>query len=136
MSLRNTLADDVVTNRWSRRPTLLQSISACEVTDFPRLFGEDLLLLASGPYQLREAASYLAEILDADDQAEMRFVKATPTIVRLDSRSRHRNDIEYRVYVDYEPHKDYDVLSIKRYCCDFKNGLRTVGCCAHLATVL
>ena len=66
----------------------------------------------------------------------MSFVKTTPTIIRLNIPSRHRNDTEYRVYVEYDPHKDFDVNSIKRYCCDCKNGLRTVGCCAHVATVI
>ena len=136
MSLRNTLADEVETNRWNRRPTLLQKISTTEVTDFPRLSESDLLLLTSGSYQLREAASYLAEILDPDDRAELSFVRTTPTIIRLNIRSRHRSNTEYRVYVEYEPYDDSDVNSIKRYCCDCKNGLRTVGCCAHVATVL
>jgi len=96
---------------------------------------DSLLMFTSGLYQLRMALSYLAEIIDANDEVPMRYVKVKPTIIRVDIRSRHSERVEYRVYIDYEPGSN-GVEGIKRYYCDCKNGARTVGCCSHVATVV
>lgn len=134
-SLPHTLGQEVEAEGWNRKPSSFQSISASDLTEFPIMTESSLLLFTSGLYQLRMARSYLAEIIDANDEVPMRFVKVKPTIIRVNIRSRHSERVEYRVYVDYEPGRN-NVEGIKGYYCDCKNGARTVGCCSHVATVV
>ena len=48
MSSQNTLADQVETEGWNRRPTTLQRISSMDVSDFPKLDEEGLLMVRDG----------------------------------------------------------------------------------------
>ena len=130
-----TLKDEVEAGGWSGKPSTYQRISSNGLTEFPIMTEESLLMFTSGPYQLRLARSYLAELIVADDEVPMRYVKVKPTIIRVDIRSRHSESVKYRVYVDFEPGRN-GVEGIKRYYCECKNGARTVGCCAHVATVV
>ena len=114
MTLRNTLGDEVETERWNRRSTTLESISAAELTMFPVMTEESLLMFTSGPFQLRTALSYLAELTRPNNEVPMKCVKLKPTIIRVDIRSRHSENVVYRVYVDYEPRMN-SVEGIKRY---------------------
>ena len=50
-------------------------------------------------------------------------------------RSRHINNKTYRVFIDYVPNST-DIEGIRRYCCECPNGNRTLGCCAHVASVI
>nr|XP_012152408.1 PREDICTED: uncharacterized protein LOC105664076 [Megachile rotundata] len=132
----NTLGEQVERERWSRRNTLLQRISATTLTDFPKLTQDHLLLLTSGPYQIDLAQSYLAELMEADtNNVSMMFIKETPNIIRLEIKSRHVNAKTYRLYIDYELKMD-QIEGIRRYWCECPNGNRTVGCCSHVAAAI
>ena len=98
------------------------------------LTNASLLKLTSGPFQIENSRSYLAEIVGPDGEVPMKYVILEPTIIRVDVRSRHSESVTYRVYVD-EPGSDR-VEGIKRYYCECKNGARTRGCCAHVATIV
>ena len=133
-SLRNTLKEEIETKRWNMRPSTLQNISASDLTDFPIMTESELLKFTSGPYQIRMSLSYLGEIRGPNDEIPIKCVRLEPTIVRVDVRSRHSESVVYRVYVDYDPDKN-SVDGIKRYY-ECKNGARTEGCCAHVATIV
>lgn len=131
----NLLGDEVEEKRWLRRPTTLQRISAADLSDFPRLTERELIILASGPYQLQLAASYLAETLDDHDNVQMSFVKEERTIVRLEIASRHINRKTYRLFIKYRPGLD-NIEGIEGHWCECPNGSRTVGCCSHVAAAI
>ncbi len=62
-------------------------------------------------------------------------------LIRGRIQSRHRSATKYFVYIlidrAIEIDEDKDgVDSVSGYSCSCPNGLRTVGCCAHIATVL
>ena len=71
----NTLGEQVEADRWNLRPTTLERIAASDLLDFPMLTEEDLFILTTGQYQLELAGSYLAEILDENDDAELKFLR-------------------------------------------------------------
>jgi hypothetical protein len=48
-------------------------------------------------------------------------------------RSRHSNSTKYNVYVKYQPNSD-SVDGIECWYCTCKTGMRTVGCCSHMAS--
>ena len=135
LHVRNTLGELVERERWLRRSTLLQTVSATDLIDFPILTEQQLLVFASGTYQIKLAISYLAEAMDDDDNISMSFVKETPTIVRLDIRSRHINRKTYRVFIEYEPSRN-GIEGIRGYWCECPNGNRTVGSCSHVAAAV
>jgi len=70
----------------------------------------------------------------SDDGNYILFVhKEESDIIRVKLQSRHTSSKQYQLWIRYE--KDsFD--PIKGWFCQCKNGARTVGCCAHIASVL
>ena len=58
-----------------------------------------------------------------------------PFLIRGRIHSRFSNQTKYFLYILVDRSKT-GVDSILEYCCQCKNGLRTVGSCAHIITVL
>ena len=131
----HTLGEQVARERWLRRSTTLQRILASDLTDFPKLTEDRLVIFTSGPYQIKLAISYLPEVMDDDDNISMKFVKKTPNVVRVDIRSRHINRKTYRVFLEYDAGRN-EIEGIRRYWCECPNGNRTVGCCSHVAAAV
>lgn len=135
MHVPNTLSSEVESKRWSRRKTLLKMLASSEVLDFPRLTEYQLKVLFTGTYQLSQAVSYLAELLDNQNELCISYIKETANIIHCKVRSRHRNSKTYRVYIDYTPYST-EIEGVRRYCCDCPNGIRTIGCCSHVASIV
>jgi hypothetical protein len=107
-----------------------------------------------GSYQLRQVRSY-AEHIKINGSNVIDVCKHTsnlslsshgisvgdPLLIRGRLQSRHRSSIRYFIYilidkaVQVDEEKDGDD-SVSGYSCSCPNGLRTVCCCAHVATVL
>lgn len=133
--LENTLAKDVEEKHWSRRKLPFRKITSSDITDFPELTEADLKLLFTGSYQLKQSVSYLAEIMDKDNEITLAYVKETRNILRVDVPSRHIRAKTYKCFLDYVP-DSIGVQGIRRYCCDCANGNRTIGCCSHVAAIV
>lgn len=131
----NTLASEVETNRWARRKIPFATITSDILTDFPELTEQELKILFTGSYQMSQAVSYLAEIMDENGTIILYYLKITPNIIKFKVRSRHINSKTYHCFVEYQSDKN-DISGITRYCCDCANGRRTVGCCSHIAAII
>lgn len=132
----NTLADEVESGRYSRCSSKFQLLSSSDLLDFPELTQKDLKLLFTGSYQLKQAVSYLAEMIEKNDnEFNLFFLKAAKNILKVKVRSRHINRQTYNCYVDYQP-DTIGVAGIKRHYCECANGRRTIGCCSHVAAVI
>ncbi|KAJ8682359.1 hypothetical protein QAD02_018151 [Eretmocerus hayati] len=131
----NELATLVEEKRWSRRSSLLTQVTSDEIEDSPQMIEHDLKILFTGSYQLFQAVSYLAEIHDEDDNIGLSCVKESPDIVRFKVRSRHINRKTYKCFIKYDNEED-GLCAIRGYCCECANGLRTVGCCSHVASII
>ena len=46
--------------------------------------------------------------------------------------SRHLSQVKYNVYIRYNPGEKLDL----QWLCRCKNGLRVVGCCSHIASII
>lgn len=110
-------------------------MQAIDLADFPKLDEHELKLFFTGSYQLSQAISYLGELMGEDETPQLYFVIAAPTILKMEIQSRHKNRKTYRCYVDYVPNGN-KCTDICRYTCDCPNGLRTVGCCSHVASIV
>lgn len=131
----NTLANDVEREHWARRKIPFETIKSDDLHDFPEMTEKDLHILFTGSYQLSQAVSYLAEIMDKDNNLSLQYVKTAENILKFQVKSRHINAKVYRCFIEYHPNKN-GINGISRYCCDCANGRRTVGCCSHVAAII
>ena len=92
---------------------------------------DDKKIFCTGTYQLKQAVSYLGELLGDNNEQNLEFHKEINNLVRIKIKSRHKT---LKTYIEYTPNGT-GLECIKRYVCDCLNGLRTVGCCSHIATV-
>jgi hypothetical protein len=135
--LENSLAKDAEIHRWNRRK--FQQFTSADLLDFPELTEKDLKILSTGSYQLSQAVSYLAEMLDDSGNLILNFLKASEnsrnTVIQILVRSRHINSKTYKCYIEYT-RNSVNAAGILRYVCNCPNGNRTVGCCSHIAAVI
>lgn len=131
----NTLADEVDKNGWQRKKLPFETILSSDLIDFPEMTEKDLKLFFTGSYQYKQAVSYLAETIDESDNMTIQFVRDKTNILKAQVQSRHINRKVYRCFIEYKP----DTIGwsgISRYCCECANGLRTIGCCSHVAAII
>lgn len=131
----NELAEQIEASNLNRKSVPYKLISSSDLLDFPKLGLGELELLFTGTYQVGQAVSYLGEMLDGDGNLSLKFLKNQPEIVRFEVRSRHINAKTYKCYVKYVIN-GCGIDAIEGYCCNCANGLRTVGCCSHVASLI
>lgn len=96
---------------------------------------KDLKILFTGTYQYAQSISYLAERYSEEGDINVHYLIEDGTILKCEVQSRHINRKIYKCYVQYHPNTT-GYAGIKNYVCDCPNGLRTVGCCSHIATII
>lgn len=143
VNLENTLSKVVFTNKFDR--ILKQFVLFEDFDTLPSLNGLDLIWIALGKYQIKQAESYCSRhIKDCDGQfnvfalpdqlCESFFASSYPDrslkVLMVQIKSRYRSQKYYNAFVlvDVFGEKENVVLG---YCCECYNGLRTVGCCSH-----
>jgi hypothetical protein len=146
----NQLGELVKTLNLNRRSALFKSIDGASLDDFPQLIEADLRLITLGSYQLKQAPSYYAEHIRTNGQYTIEVCKHVgplpctahglvsvddPMLVRGKIQSRHRSSTVYFIYILIDRLKN-GVESVSGYYCSCPSGSRTVGCCAHITTVL
>ncbi len=145
----NLLAELVSAKRLNRRSASFVDMSGDSIPGFPLLTLDDLRILALCSYQLKQALSYYAEHSKADGRYLIQLCRHTgpleltshsisakdPMLIRGRLQSRHQNSTKYFIYILVDVEKS-GVEAVVEYTCQCKNGLRTVGCCAHIMAVL
>lgn len=102
---------------------------ATALPDFPRLTQEQLVDLTCGT-QLKQANSYTEEHVSERGDYEILFApERDGDLLRLQVQSRHKGRTMYYTWLQY------NATHITGWC-QCKAGKRTVGCCAHVASVL
>lgn len=126
-------------------------LGAQHVTDFPRLTEEDIKNITVGVYQLGLAPSYVQDKLQRQDNDEYQlelmlnedrlpesgFLRVR-TFSRFRNATRHQAWIAYRSSEQEAGHEDEDEDGslILGYYCTCYSGARTLGTCAHIASIL
>ena len=106
-------------------------LNANAQVDFPQLSEDELKSkITCGTYQLKQAQHYADEHLFDKGGFTLFLHRTAPDLVRVRLQSRHKNSTKYFVWVQ---HSATDVTG---WYCQCKAGQRTVGCCAHVATVV
>lgn len=149
MYLNNALADYVIENNLNRRRAQFLNINvSINNVSFPRMTYSELILFSCGTYQLKQARSYYGEHIRNDGsytievctERDSNLLEGLPTtgnctLLRGKIQSRH---ISRKIYFVYILHNN-DLQgrdAIKEYCCNCLVGRRTVGCCAHVMTIV
>ena len=104
------------------------------VPDFPVLSKAQLHMLTFGTYQLKQAKAYTREHLSSDGDYTINIHNQAPGLLRVRIQSRHINAKRYFCWVEYST-ANVDA-KIVAWFCQCIAGQRTVGCCAHVASVL
>ncbi|XP_041983275.1 uncharacterized protein LOC121736257 [Aricia agestis] len=149
MLIHNTLADHVNElnlNRWRARFVNI-NVGSDNLTNFPRLTMDDLILIACGTYQIKQARSYYGEHIRANGMYTIEIyreqnrrlpsllINENCWLLRAKIQSRHVNRKVYFIYIKINNNfvgRD----AIELYYCNCIVGKRTVGCCSHVMTVL
>ncbi|XP_058810427.1 uncharacterized protein LOC131675459 [Phymastichus coffea] len=131
----NSLAEEAESGRWSRRKTKFMKLTSNDILDFPEMTEEDLKIFFTGTYQLSQAISYLAELIDEEGRVNIDYLKESSSVLKIQVRSRHISAKTYNCYIEYTPNS-IGYGGVKRYYCECANGMRTVGCCSHIASVI
>lgn len=129
------MAEEVEQNGWLRKKVVFGSVSNSDILDFPELDEKQLKIFFCGSYQLSQSVCYLAELINSDGSITLQYLKETPTILRIQIKSRHINSKIYNLFIEYFPNVN-DLDGIRRHYCNCPGGRRTAGCCSHLATVI
>ena len=114
-----------------RSKALWQKLDAIDI-DFPQLDLEYLETVACGTYQIKQAPGYISEHLTDEGDYEMWAYRHSKDIIRVQIRSRHKSQTKYNVWIQFEDSDD----PIKDYYCQCPTGTRTIGMCAHTASIL
>ncbi|XP_028165896.1 uncharacterized protein LOC114356746 [Ostrinia furnacalis] len=149
--LENHLASYVENENLNRRRAIFQTIDGNHphLVRFPKLLITDLKRFALGTYQLKQARSYYGEHVrhsgiysveinnEIDDDIPL-ILGLNNYLLRGRIKSRHVSSRTYYTYLLIS--KDIAVANsleaITGYCCSCLVGKRTVGCCAHIMTVV
>ena len=146
---QNKLSLAVTDHNSNRQSLVFHHLNEIQVDEFLRLTLDELRLVALGSNQLKQAKSYIAEHNNKSDRLEIfvnndksiisyeafDIIVSDPCLVRAKIQSRHRDQVKYHLYILIDNGLS-GKPAIKEYCCQCKNGLRTVGCCAHVMSIL
>ena len=106
--------------------------------DFPILDLNYLKDLTVGIYQINLAPSYIQDKLRRDETEilEVDENENEAGFLRFRIFSRFRNATRYQLWIKYRQIGELEEEPIKGYYCTCKTGARTLGTCAHIASVL
>lgn len=121
---------------------------------FVRMEMDELQQITLGTYQLRQAKTYAIAHKQADQDGDYAFFYCPseiteniferiildydviePVLIFVKMMSRFRSRKKYRSFILADLNKSGPSAIISHYC-ECKHGLRTVGCCSHVATTL
>lgn len=102
--------------------------------DFPAVELEYLETIACGSYQIKQASGYIADHLTDDGDYDLWAFNLSPGLIRGQIRSRHKSQTKYNVWIEFDANDNDD--PVKDYYCQCPAGSRTVGMCAHTASIL
>jgi hypothetical protein len=133
----------------NHRQATWKQLDATEIPDFPKLEDEHIEDLCFGVYQLKIAKPYAqqhfsveADSNSAEDNGnifKLNYCKIQDGVIHCRLESRHKRNGAYNVYIQYKPNitafsSVFDV--IEAWYCTCKCGARTLGTCAHCASVI
>lgn len=127
----NAMKDRVENQQLQQRRGRWVPLNHEHIPNFPELSLEYLRDLTVGTYHINLAASYIQDTRQRERQTEVHVDDNNniENVIRVRIYSRFRNATKYQLWIQY------DNVEILAYYCTCKSGARTVGTCAHVASV-
>lgn len=142
ISRENALIQYVNQNNLNRQRVAFAPLESDspDLEDFPRLSFEDLILFTLGTYHLRIAKSYCHEHMRPNgvyiiEIYRHRQLINNKVLIRGRIQSRHVRARQYYTYILFDPTEE-GRESLIDYYCSCVHGRRTVGSCAHIASII
>lgn len=142
----NILQARVEADEMHRRNGQWIQLDQNQIIGFPRLTLQDLRDITFGEYQLQLAPSYIQDRLQREDREgevfQLDTYRGDPGIIRVRIFSRFRNATKHQLWIAYNSPEDAEneldetESPILGYYCTCKSGARTLGTCAHVASIL
>lgn len=123
-----------------------------DLTLFPKCSYDDLKNISQGTYQIKNAPSYcqyhlksndghfLAYVCDAGNCrkycSDILEINSNPLLMLAKLPSRFQKRKLHKTYVLFNLAPCSSDKQIVSYCCTCKNGLRTIGCCSHVMSII
>lgn len=146
-NMPNVIQARVEAENLTRRNGQWERLDQQELADFPVLDLDYLKDLTIGTYQIHLSPSYIQDKLvrDNDDQFQLDNHINEPGFLRARVYSRFRNATRHQIFIAYRV-DDEDCNNIQNveddeevilgYYCTCQSGARTLGACAHVASIL
>lgn len=150
MYVENRLGDYVIHNHLNRRRAHFQNINVDDnnLVDFPHLTYSEMILIACGTYQLKQARSYYGEHRRFNGMYRIEVCREINNVMlevldlprnsyllRGKIQSRHISQKIYFVYIIVNNSLSGKDALQHRYC-NCLVGRRTVGTCAHIMSII
>ncbi|XP_061170430.1 uncharacterized protein LOC133179753 [Saccostrea echinata] len=117
--------------RYRTNSKLWKSIDARDAAiNFPALSEEDVRQLTFGTYQIRQANSYIREHIDETGQYAIDVSYVESDLIHCRIQSRHTSSTLYNLWIRFT------ISAVTSWYCQCKSGARTLGCCAHICSVI
>lgn len=116
------------------------NLNELELQEFPRLTLQYLRDLTFGVYQLKLAPGYVQDKMQREnvDHFCYQVTQDENGLLRARIYSRFRQSTKHQLWISFTPTNEENLAGepILGYYCLCKAGARTVGCCAHVASIL
>lgn len=101
--------------------------------DFPRVTEDEIEReITFGTYQIRQGKHYTDEHMISNGGFKISVHQEQHELLRARIQSKYRGDTSYFVWVRYRKRP----AAVLEWYCQCKTGMRTVGCCSHVATLI
>lgn len=137
----NVVLAKVEVDKLRRKRTGWVDMTAIDLPGFPTLREDYIRNLTLGIYQIKLARSYVHDKVSSESDYIFQICLEEPGLLRARLYSRFKRSTKYNVWIAYidtyeEDEADADEDPIQGYYCECKSGARTLGCCAHVASVI
>lgn len=151
VSMRNIVYNVIQMDKFKQILRKKQYATLLALDIFPNLTQNDLEGLAFGNYQIKQAKCYAYDHIQANNgRFDVKYFEDDvvndlfPSLIDQSKdlaflmttlQSRYKSNKKYRTYILIN-RIGHGIGAIIGYCCACKNGLRTVGCCSHVMTMV
>ncbi len=135
LKVKNTLIEEA--DKMDRKRLCWSPMNDKTILDFTKLDLMDMRCLTLSSYQIKQSLQYTKEHMSKTGDYDIQICNDPdkPCLIRTKIQSRHSNQKQYNVYVEYDPNTEgYE--AIKRYYCRCSSGSTTVGMCSHTTSIV
>lgn len=126
----NRLQERIETNNLIRKYSKWIPLTETSVCNFPKMTEGEIRDLTLGVYQIKQAKNYTLEHSSDKGQYDIYLSTDTEDLLKVKIQSRHTTSKQYNVFIEYNN------AEVNGWFCQCKAGARTVGMCAHIASIV